>query len=519
MIPLYTTDQIREVDSFAINSLQVPGIVLMENASLEILKFIEIYTEKIKSKKFGIICGKGNNGGDGMAVARHLINTGYPVKVIYLGNAEEMSEDCRINFRILKNIEPANSKLKLFQFKSLSDLNKFKDCNIIIDALLGSGTAGKLKEPYPGIIKKLNSKKAYKIAIDIPTGLNANTGSSEDSFVADLTITLGEFKLGLFIGNGALVSGIIEKGNIGIPGTYYSKLNVTDYLIEPEDAITGLPVKKKDLNKYSAGKVLTIAGSGKLPGAAILSSKAALSIGAGASILAFPESVRSFVKKKLVEVIVETYDDSGTGYLNPKNINTFKSRIDWADVIAMGPGLGREAGTLDAVRKILTKFKSKKMVIDADALFALNKIYKDFDLKNKILTPHHGEFAALIGKKIDEIQNDLLNFGKKFSSATGAYLVLKGSPTIIFNPEGEALINTTGTPALAKFGTGDVLTGVIAGLLAQQDDIEKAVVSGVYLHSLSADLLVKNKTEYSILAGDLVNHIPESIKFLRKSIA
>ena len=517
MIPLYSTKQIRDLDSFAINTLGIPDIVLMENAAKEIVHHIENYTEEFPKKNFGIICGKGNNGGDGMAVARHLVNAGYYLKLIYIGNPNDMSVNCQTNFLILQKMLKLNLNLKMVKFNKVSDLNKIDDCNIYIDAMLGSGIHGELKEPYSGCVKKLNSFSGYKIAIDIPTGLNSDTGFTSNSFNADLTVTLGEFKTGLFIGDGSVVSGKIEKGSIGISDSYYQKYDCSEFLIEPEDALNGLPAKKKNLNKYSAGKVLTIAGSGKLPGAAALASKAVLTAGAGASILFFPKSVRSLIQKKLGEVIVESYEDDGTEYLNTKVLSSLKERIKWADVVAIGPGLGRESETQEAIRKIVNQ--NKKMIIDADAVFALKNHYKKINLSNKVLTPHLGEFSTLIGKETVEVKKDLIGFGRKFVKETGAYLVLKGSPTIIFNPVGEALVNTVGNPALAKFGTGDVLTGLIAGLMSQQTDVENAVVTAVYLHSLTADLLLKKKTEYSVLASDLIAYLPESIKFLRRSVA
>ncbi len=517
MIPLYSTKQIRDLDSFAINHLGVPDIVLMENAAKEIFNKIEIYTEDISNKKFGILCGKGNNGGDGMAVARHLVNAGYNVKIIYIGKPNEMSVNCQTNFLILQKMQSENPNLNLIKFNKISDLNKIKDCNIYVDAMLGSGIHGELKEPYSSCAKKLNSFSGYKIAIDIPTGLNSDTGFTSNSFNADLTVTLGEFKRGLFIGDGSVVSGKIEKGSIGISNSYYQKYSTSEFLIEPEDALNGLPIKKKNLNKYSAGKVLTIAGSGRLPGAAALTSKAVLAIGAGASILSFPKSVRLLIQKKLGEVIVESYEDDGSEFLSTKVLPPLKERIKWADVVAIGPGLGREKETQEAIRKIVNQ--NKKMVIDADAVFALKNHFKKINLKNKVLTPHLGEFSNLIGEESGVIKKDLIGYGRKFVKETSSFLVLKGSPTIIFNPEGDVLINTAGNSALAKFGTGDVLTGFIAGLMSQQSDIEKAIVTAVYLHSLSADLLLNKKTEYSILASDLINYLPESIKFLRKSVA
>jgi len=519
MIPLYSTSQIRKIDEYAITKLGIPGIVLMENASREIFEIASWKLTQLNSNKIGFACGRGNNGGDGFAAARHFANEGYKVNVVYTGSEKDMTADCKTNFSILKKIAANNINIKLLKYRSPSSLNIIKSCNVLFDALLGSGVKGKLRKPYSSIIKILNRIRAYKIAIDIPTGLDSDKGFAEESFVADLTITLGEFKKGLFFGDGYTCSGEVEKGGIGISTDYYQQFTPTEYLVEPEDALSGLPLKRKNLHKYSAGKVLTIAGSGALPGAAVLTAKSVLKIGAGASILCFPKSVRSLIHKKLDEVVVHTYTDNNKEFFNEENISELDDKIKWADVITIGPGLGRENGTTRAVIKLITKYPSKKMVIDADAVFALGKgKYHRLDLKNKILTPHLGEFANLIGIKTEELKKDLLRHGKIFTKRTGAYLVLKSASTIIFNPAGEAFINTTGNPSLAKFGTGDVLTGIIGGLLSQQKDMEAAIISSVYLHSLTADILVHKRTEYDILASDLIDNLPRSIKFLKNSI-
>jgi NAD(P)H-hydrate epimerase len=518
MIPLYSTSQIKELDEYAINKAGIPGLLLMENASINIAGTI---IEKLSSMKLGlkagIICGKGNNGGDGFAVARHLSNNGFEVTIIALGKPDELSPDGRTNYNILKN--QYHTDITIINFSSIKDLKYLNKCDAVIDAVLGSGAKGSLKEPYLSIIKEINKLNSYKIAIDIPTGLDADKGYGDLIFKADLTITLSGYKKGLFFNDGSTYSGDIIKKGIGINEKLLENYHTDDYLIEPEDAFVLLPIKGKDIYKYSAGKVFTIAGSVKLPGAAVLTSKAVLNIGAGASVLAFPKAGNSLIAPSLSEVIMESYGVSEE-FLIPDVISTLQKRIDWADVIAIGPGLGRSEATQEAVIKIIKDNHSAKFVIDADALFALNNgIYKKIKLNNSILTPHHAEFARLLGIDIDELKKDLLNFGKQFAMETGGVLVLKGSPTIIFNPDGETFINSSGNPGLAKFGTGDVLTGVIAGLFAQVKNFEDAAVCGVYLHSLTADLLKEKLTEYSYTAGDIINYMYESIKFLRNSFA
>lgn len=518
MIPLFSTSQIREVDNFAIDELGLSGLVLMENAALQIYNITLAKIELKRKSKIGFICGKGNNGGDGFATARHFAINGFDVSVLFLGDEEELSPDCKANFTILKNLVNGNDNIVLKKYSSIKDLRILSNCDVIYDAILGSGAKGELREPYKTIVQVVNNIKSYKIAIDIPTGLDADNGYGEIIFNADLTITLAELKKGLFFESGYSSCGEVVKGNIGVSPSFFNRFEINDYLIEPEDAFYSLPVKERNIHKYSAGKVLTIAGSGTLPGAAQMTALSALKIGAGASVLTFPKSVRNLITKKLSEVVINSYEDEKNEFLRIKNIKELKKKIQWADVIAIGPGLGRSDDTQQAVINILQNFKEKKFVIDADALFAIsgNK-FLNLNLKDKVLTPHQAEFANLIDIDLQALKKNILFFGKEFVNKTGAYLVLKGAPTIIFTPDGEALINTTGNPGMAKFGTGDVLTGVIAGLIAQNKDIEKGVIGGVYLHSLAADLLVKDFTELGYTAINIIEKLPNAIKFLRKS--
>ncbi len=519
MIPLFSTNQIREVDSYAINELGIPGPVLMENAAIQIYENVLASIEGNSSiRKIGFVCGKGNNGGDGFAAARHFANNGFNINIIYLGNEDELSSDCALNFNIIKKMAAGANNISMKKYSSVKDLRLLAGCGVIIDAMLGSGARGELREPYNSIIQNVNKIKSFKVAVDIPTGLDADFGYGEVIFNADLTVTLAELKKGLFFESGYSSCGEVVKGNIGVNEDYFNKFDTNDYLIEPEDALYALPVKNKSVNKYSAGKTLIIAGSGQYPGAALMTALSALRIGSGASVLCFPKSIRKNITKKLSEVVIQNYEDSGSEYLRTENVTELKKRIDWADVVAIGPGLGRTEETQDAVIKILLEHKTKKFVIDADALFALGKNnYTKLKLKDKVLTPHHAEFANLIGVDIKELKKNILYFGKEFVRATHSYLVLKGAPTIIFTPEGDALINTTGNPGMAKFGSGDVLTGVVAGFIAQQKEIEKSVICGVYLHSLAADLLLEDYTEYGYTAMDIMNKLPRAIKFLRKS--
>jgi len=280
-----------------------------------------------------------------------------------------------------------------------------------------------------------------------------------------------------------------------------------------------LPKREKTVHKYSAGKVLSIAGSYKYPGAAALSSQSALVAGAGASILAIPESAKKLIHKNLIEVVVESYGNEKTKYFNSEGLKSLQQKLNWSDVVAIGPGLGREGETVNAVKEFLLEKKFNFTVLDADALFAFDKIFLEkVNLKNCILTPHLGEFSQMIGIESNLIEKDILSYGKDFAIKYKCILVLKGAPTIIFNPAGEAFLNTTGNSGMAKFGSGDVLTGVIAGILSQNKSPETAAIAGVYLHSLSADLLLSEKPISNYLASDIMSNYPAAVKFLEGSI-
>ncbi len=518
MIPLFSSQQVRGADQFAIESLSIPGIVLMENAALSIFESIISSKEEFKNRIIGIVCGKGNNGGDGFALARHFLINNFDVRIICVGSDKELMGDAQTNFNIAKNLIGEYSSSKMVFYKSKRNLSVLDDCSVIVDAMLGTGSNGELKEPYKSIVEFLNKLNAFKVAVDLPTGLDLENSSGSTVFNADLTVTLAEYKTGLFYGKGYANAGKIAKGSIGIGESYFEKLQTNDYLIEPEDAFYGLPEKSISAHKYSAGKVLVIAGSGQYPGAACFTANAVLKSGAGSCFLAFPKSIKSVAQKKLESSVLLAYEDEKKEFIQEKNLAELKSKINWADVVAVGPGLGREESTQKFVIDFLKSAKNKKVVIDADALYSLNnQMYTQIDLSGKVLTPHHKEFADILGIKIDELENNLLMLGKKFATSTRSYLILKGAPTIVFNPMGEAFINSSGNPGMAKFGTGDVLTGIIAGFLAQSQDIEQAIVSAVYLHSLTADLLADKKTQYGFTSQDIIKEFPNAIRFITKS--
>jgi ADP-dependent NAD(P)H-hydrate dehydratase / NAD(P)H-hydrate epimerase len=519
MIPLYTAEQVRSIDERAIRDLGYPSIVLMENAARSIYRLVGERYVDYGGAPVGFLCGKGNNGGDGFALARHARVNGFPVVVVMFGEEDDLSEDARVNYRILRNLAEDDPDVTIKRHQSAADLRPLKRCGMIFDAMLGTGAKGALREPYKSVVETVNKLAAVKVAVDSPTGLDVDLGSGDAIFKADFTVTLGGLKRGLFFADGFANAGEVVKGGIGVSDELFEKFDVEDHLIEPEDVLFALPEKAPDIHKYRAGKALTIAGSAQYPGAAILTASATLRAGAGATVLAFPKSAPHPSAGSYPELVVERYDDGGAGYPTPEAYDKLRERVVWADAVALGPGIGRAEETAEFVTRYLNDERRPFTVLDADGLFPLNDgAYRDVNLKNVALTPHYGEFARLLGADLDDLKKDLLDAGREFVKETGANLILKGPRTIVFQPSGESLINPVGNSGMAKFGMGDVLTGAIAGFAAQCEYQEDAMMIGVYLHSLAGDLLRGRRSEFGFSASEVVEALPDALLFLRDSV-
>lgn len=516
MLPLYSVSQSRDADKYASETLSIPGVVLMENAGRSIFDAMLKEYAIIPGDMMAVLCGKGNNGGDGYVLARHLANYGCKVTVVICTDEETFAGDTAENFRIIKNLQINTSDLQIIKYQKETFPSAIGCCKFIVDAMLGTGVKGAIKEPYDSIVNAVNKCSAVKIAADIPTGLDADTGWGENVFDADLTVTMAAPKKGLFLGRGKNSAGKVAVGQIGIGNEFFKQLGTDCFLIESKDVLESLPIKKKDIHKYSSGKVLVIAGSSSYTGAAVLTVSASLRTGTGASIICVPESVKNVIQTKVTEEVVCGYNDNGCGCLTAGNIGGLKEKLDWADVVAIGPGLGNNAGTFEAVKKLIGELKGRKVVLDADAIRAVSdKKYLELDIEGFVITPHYKEFADLIGISVGELKKDPLCFGKEFAGTTGAYLVLKGAPTIVFTPEGKCCINSCGNPGMAKFGTGDVLTGIITSFIAQSESISEAIINSVYLHSYAADAAAEEKTEYCLAASDIIDYFPSALKKLK----
>ncbi len=512
MIPLYSPEKVRDLDTWAIGNLKMPSIALMESAANSLK---QVFLDQYPSRDFAnisVVCGKGNNAGDGFALSRLLVAEGYNVSVFCLFESKLLSPDAKSQFVILENLKKFNKSLSILPYNEKKSLTLISKSDVIVDAILGSGGVGSLDGALVTLIESLNKISCEKFSIDIPTGLSAETGYGESVFEADITVTLGGLKQGLFFSHGYVKSGDVFLGSIGIPRNEDVPGKSKVFLIEPQDVKSALPFKAKDIHKYSSGKLLTIAGSKEYPGAAALVASTAFKVGAGASVLAFPESLSSLIHSlSEAHIVIRKYEDADSGIFRSENIEHLNNDIEGADVVCIGSGLGRNEATIKAVESLVTNYRSKRFVFDADALYAIRQSRMKTYPMNCIITPHMGEFSVMIGVSVADLRKDILFYGRKFASETSSILILKDYRTMIFNPNRDVYISPYGNSGLAKFGSGDVLAGVVAGIYAQSKDALASAICGVALHGIASDILKGKKTIYGYTASDLQNAIPDAI--------
>ena len=492
-----TTQIMRSIDRYCIDVLGIPGIVLMENAALKVIKNIP---ENIK--KFVIVCSSGNNGGDGFAVARHLLNRGDYVEIFCLGSEGNMSVDTKVNLNIVKNMG-----VKIIKINYNEDLEILREsishCETTIDAIFGTGLSRDVEGIYSLAITIINENSKYILSIDVPSGFNCNSGKVMGNCVrSDKTVTFELYKKGFLGYDSDSLTGEIVIEKIGIPRLVVDKFYENESIMDI-DFIKGL-IKKR--NKYSHkgdyGRTLIFAGSVGFTGAAYISTQAAVRSGAGLVTLCCDSSIQNILSGKLVEAMTASTDDEKRLY----------DLITKSNCIAIGPGLGNNDGTLKLLDKVLLNSKCP-VVIDSDGLNVLEGNLEM--LKNKkckiVLTPHMGEMARISGFSIDEINENKIGIAKDFAKKHNVILLLKGFNTII--TDGETLqINPTGSSAMASGGMGDCLTGIIASFISQGYDILAAVCIGAYIHGYCGDKL--SKEMFCVNA----NHILEELPYILKEI-
>lgn len=501
---LVTAEEMREIDRQTIEGVGIPGIVLMENAGRQVAE--HIIALKGKKAKAVILAGHGNNGGDGFVVARYLGNSGYQVETWLIGDIQKCSKDCISHFHALVH---SGYRVK-FWSENNNDMLKerLQEADVIVDALLGTGTTGGLREPIKSVVEMANAMNALRIAVDIPTGVNSDTGAVENSaFNADSTVTFALPKLGQYLYPGADYIGNLVVADISIPPIIFEYSNSKKFLINYDTVKKILPRRKRNSHKGTYGHALLIGGSKGMPGAPSLSTMAALRSGAGLTTIAVPESIQSMVFSHSPEAICLGLPETDTGHLSLKSIDSLNLEGNKYDAIGIGPGLGIWEQGREWILRVL-KYTTKPLVIDADGL---NLLADDLSpLKQKkgtlILTPHPGEMARLIKKDIKYVEQNRIKVASGLAIEYEIYVVLKGANTIIATPDGEIYLNTTGGPELSKGGTGDILTGMITAFLAQGITIKDALKVAVYLHGL-AGTLASFPSNYSTLATDVIDKI------------
>jgi ADP-dependent NAD(P)H-hydrate dehydratase / NAD(P)H-hydrate epimerase len=500
MIKVVSAEQMRGIDKQTIEKIGIPGMVLMENAAKAIFCIVEKILITELSSRVAIFCGKGNNGGDGFAIGRYLWNNGVEVTVYLVGKEADLKGDARRNYDIIRKL---NLDIRFLSKKAdLSRILRFSP-DLVIDALLGTGISGAVYGFMKDVIDLINRLPCPVIAVDVPSGLNSDSGVVDGAAVeAEVTVTLGLPKYCQVFHPAKSYVGDLYIADIGIPGSVLDSASIRVQLIEKNDIV--LPPRPVDTNKYRCGKVAVLAGSKGYTGAAALTSDAALKAGAGLVILGIPEELNPIMEMKLTEVITKPYLTSS--FKDPAE-SAISELLEWCDVLAVGPGLGRSAATQQAIIKLLRAFK-KPAVIDADALFALSQSPEVLRKHNSewILTPHHGEFMRFFSKMDKkEFQLHSVELAKEFAQKYNLTLLLKGAPSLVASADGEIFINSTGNNGLASGGTGDVLTGLVAGLWAQGLSPISAAYTANFLHGLCADDIAAEKTVYAFTASDLIN--------------
>lgn len=492
MIYLPTGEQMRRADLYTIEEIGVPSMVLMERAALEVVRCME--EEQLDFRKVLVICGSGNNGGDGYAIARLLHLKGHDVTIFFAGNSQKRSEE---------NAQQAKIAVH-YEIPVITNLGT-EEYSVIIDALFGTGLKREVTGHYREVLCSVNQMAGKKVAVDLPSGIHDTTGARMGiAFCADLTVAIAFPKRGLFLQEGNVCAGKILTGDIGISSETFSEGTVT-FGYEKQDLFLGFPKRKKNSHKGSYGKVLMIAGSKGMSGAAYLSAKAAYAVGAGLVQIYTHEENRVILQQLLPEAIITTYDTFDSEQL--------EKLIQWADLIGIGCGLGK-SDTAERVMQYTLKRALVPCVVDADGINILSKHMEWIEETNAliVLTPHMKEMSRMLQCSVKELIEQRMEKLHAFVERYKVVCVLKDARTLVAKEHQNTYLNLSGNAAMAKAGSGDVLAGVIVGILAQQCEPYTSACLGVFLHGLAGDMARDKKGAYSVLASDLVAEISSVLK-------
>lgn len=468
----------------------------MEEAGSGVALVVQDYVERYDLDRVAVLlCGKGNNGGDAYVAGVHLLHMDYEVFAIQPNSIGDWSPLCRQNYE----------RFMTEGGRSLSNLNDLPSRGVVIDGFFGTGFRGAIAEPYASIIEHVNRSRLPVIAVDIPSGLNGETGIVENlAIIATETAFLGLPKVGFFLNSGWDHVGKLRYVDFGLPQKQIEEVD-TDLLMLSEEMLKPLmPPIKRSRHKYEAGYVVGLAGSPAMPGAAILSSTAALRGGAGIVRLFYPEGMQHELVSCPYELLRNSY--------RAEDLNDMLVHLNKASGVFIGPGLGLTEEVKRTLRAIIPQIQ-KPCVLDADALNFLAQ--EDISLPKKtVVTPHHGEMMRLLHTSgHPSLTRELLRQCRDYAIKKEVTVILKGAPTFIIQKEGPALVNPTGDPGMATAGSGDVLTGLIAAFLSQGSNLRDAAALGVYLHGLAGEHAAADLTSYGMCASDIIYRFPEAFKF------
>jgi len=518
-VKILTTAQMRQVEQDCAK-IGLPTDVLMENAGKAVAEEVRRILGAIDKQRILILIGPGNNGGDGLVAARHLHDWGAEVS-LYLFSQRPPDDP---NLKLVQ--ERGITCVEVTQDENLDKLDKLlSSTSAVIDALFGTGKSRPLRDIFLQALDRVSRAKKRQpglcvIALDLPSGLNADTGSVDPACLyADNTITLGFPKPGLFNSPGAERAGKVTVADIGIPASLAEQ--VTKELIDSECAKSFLPERPLEANKGSFGRVLVVAGSINYIGAAYLACNGAMRVGAGLVTLATAASLQPILASKLTEVTYLPLPESHLGIISSDAAKSIHQELDHYNVLLLGCGLGQTQSAVRFIKSVLSKLKlvPPSLVLDADALNTLAKIPDWWQrlTDDAILTPHPGEMARLAGISVDEVQSDRVGIAKKAALGWHKTIVLKGAYTVVAAPDGQSRISPAANPGLASAGTGDVLAGAIAGLLAQGLSLFNAAACGVFLHGEAGEMVKARLGDAGMIASDLLPVLPLVIKQLKET--
>ncbi len=505
MKKVLTPERMGEADRAAIAS-GIPSFSLMTRAGREVGRAAVRVMGGIYGRRVVIICGKGNNGGDGLVAASYLTKLGALCRVDTIEDPDAMKGDARRALDLFgveqtRRFVPSNLEREL------------ERADLVIDAIMGTGFKGTLSGPAAEAVGLIESAGIPVVSVDIPSGVDGRTGRVEGPAVrADVTVTFGALKPGLLLQPGIQHAGAVEVVDIGIP----TELLAEDLqLVEPSDVAELLPPRPLGAHKRSVGKVLVVAGHPGMAGAAALAALGALRTGAGLVRTAVPESIAAGLDVAILESLTVALPENREGGLRQEAVDQVLELAAQANVLAVGPGLSRDEETLKCVHRILDEVDIP-IVLDAEGVNAFAGRAQDLRTRKAptVLTPHSGELSRLLGTTATQIDGDRVSAALEGARVTGATLLLKGFGTVVANPQGEAVLVGRGGPVLATGGTGDVLTGVIAALATSNDPF-KAAWGGAYLHGAAGEVLAESVGDRGVIAGDLLDVIPHVIAAVR----